>query len=272
MRASKGILFNRFLLAHVILLSILWTAPVLPAQPEFPNADFKVLKPDGSGQFGRAHFSLVTQKDGLLHARGQYRYFSGDYDVDEAWLKAKPDPTLPALVRYRHVFYHRDASIERVNEADLTSGQASCSVYGQGSNHTESGKLDFPADTYAGPGLLFPIRAFLRGSLKTGTFHNFNCSPGPRIYAIKIFPNAPARWELYPTDVIEVDIKPDFGILDLVIAPFIPRVRLWFDSVNDSELVGVESVRYYKGSSLLMVRETPPRSEDRIGLRHSGQR
>jgi hypothetical protein len=241
------------LAAAAILLGILWTASGGATEPDFPLADFKMLTPDGSRKIGYAHFD-TAEAHGLIHVRGQYNFISGDYDVDEAWLKPAQRTASPALFKYRHVFFHSDGSPERLSEADLNSGQATCSIYNNGTVQRASKKLDFPADTYAGPALVFPIRAFLRQSVSTSNeFHSFNCSPGPTIYALQISTRAQQRWTYHEGPVIEASVKPHFGPFDVWIAPFVPRVRLWFDPARDCEFIGAESMRYYKGLPFMMV-------------------
>ena len=241
------------LAAAAILLGILWTASGGATEPDFPLADFKLLTPDGSRKIGYAHFD-TAEAHGLIHVRGQYNFISGDYDVDEAWLKPAQRTASPPLFKYRHVFFHSDGSPERLSEADLNSGQATCSIYNNGTVQRASKKLDFPADTYAGPALVFPIRAFLRQSVSTSNeFHSFNCSPGPTIYALQISTRAQQRWTYHEGPVIEASVKPHFGPFDVWIAPFVPRVRLWFDPARDCEFIGAESMRYYKGLPFMMV-------------------
>jgi hypothetical protein len=217
---------------------------------------FKLLSSDGSRVIGSAHFEAEEGAKENLVIRGTYNFANGEYDIDEVWLDTRPTVPLPVLLRYRHSFFHADGSLDRASEADSTTGRASCSTYVNGKPQTVSEKLSFPADTYAGPAILLPIQDFLRrGSAGSAGFHDFHCAPGPKIYAISISVQPPGRWELYPGESLELDIQPDFGEFNIFVAPFVPKVRLWFDPARHFELVGAETARYYRGLPFIMVRK-----------------
>jgi hypothetical protein len=240
----------------VVLGALSGSATVTAASLDFPATDFKLLSADRSVVIGRAHFEMAARSSGRTLLQGKYQYTNGEYDIDENWFELGPDAQLPTLLSYRHAFFHADGSLDRLNEADLKSGQASCSIYVNGEAKTLNAKLTFPADTYAGPAVTLPIRNFIRrGSTEGAEFRDFSCSPGPKIYLVNASIERPAQWTLYPGELVQVDIKPDFGLLDILVAPFLPKIRLWFDPAEDFELVGAESSRYYRGLHFIMVRE-----------------
>jgi hypothetical protein len=202
---------------------------------------------------------LTEQKRKLLHLRGRYRFANGEQDLDESWLKPTPQGQLPALVKYRHVFFRADGSLERLSETDLNSGQATCSVYKDGVVQRQTRRLAFPADSYAGPALVLPIRAFLRHRASTRReLHSFNCSPGPEIYTIQISTITVPHWSYHTGAVVEASVRPHLERFDVLISPFLPNVRLWFDPLRVCEFIGAESVRYYRGPGFLMVSERNP--------------
>jgi hypothetical protein len=246
----------------VVLEALSGSATVTAASLDFPPTDFKLLSADGLVVIGRAHFKMAARSSGRALVQGKYQYTNGEYDIDEDWLEIRPDARLPTLLSYRHAFFHADGSLDRVNEADLKSGQASCSVYVNGEAKTLNAKLTFSADTYAGPAVTLPIRNFIRrGSTESAEFRVFSCAPGPKVYLLKASIERPAQWTLYPGKLVQVAIKPDFGLLDILVAPFLPKIRLWFDPAKDFELVGVESSRYYRGLNFIMVRELAVRRQ-----------
>jgi hypothetical protein len=243
-------------LRWIVVLGALSGSAVTAASLDFPATDFKLLSADGSVVIGRAHFKMAARSSGRALVQGKYQYSNGEYDIDEDWLEIRPDAHPPTLLSYRHAFFHADGSLDRVNEADLKSGQASCSIYVNGEAKTLNAKLTFPADTYAGPAVTLPIRDFIRrGSAESAEFRHFSCTPGPKIYLVNASIEQPAQWALYPGKLVQVDIKPDFGLLGILVAPFLPKIRLWFDPAKDFELVGAESSRYYGGLNFIMVRE-----------------
>src|SRR5438132_330596 len=146
----------------VVLGALSGSATVTPASSDFPPTDFKLLSADGSVVIGRAHFKMTRRSGGRALVQGKYQYTNGEYDIDEDWLETRADAHLPTLLSYRHVFFHADGSLDRVNQADLKSGQASCSIYVNGEAKTLNAQLTFSADTYAGPAVTLPIRNFIR--------------------------------------------------------------------------------------------------------------
>jgi hypothetical protein len=243
------------MLSGVVALSALSAATMVSAASvDFPPADFKLLSADGSVTIGQAHFKIAARTSGRALVQGKYQFSNGEYDVDEDWLEIRPNAELPTLLNYRHAFFHADGSLERVNEADLKSGHASCTTYVNGQAKTETAKLAL-ADTYAGPAETLPIRDFIRRrSTGSGEFRDFSCAPGPRIFLLRASIERPAHWTLYSGELVRVDIKPDVGWLDILVAPFLPKIRLWFDPAKEFELVGAESSRYYGGLNFILVR------------------
>jgi hypothetical protein len=145
---------------------------------------------------------------------------------------------------------------DRLSEVELRSGAASCTIYANGHAATESAKLTFPSDTYAGPAVLLPIRDFIRrGSQAKASFRDFTCAPGPKLYLVRIVVERRAHWPLYPGELVEADITPEFGWANNLVSPFVPKIRLWFNPAKGYDLIGAESSRYYKGLHFIMVRE-----------------
>jgi hypothetical protein len=211
------------------------------ASAEFLPTEYKLLSADGSRVIGQARFRIAARASGRELVQGRYRFNDGEYDVDEDWLEMQPGDRLPTLLTYKHVFFHPDGSFDRVSEADIERGRASCTIYVDRRPETQSAQLAFPPDVYAGPALILPIRHLVySGSKKKANFHAFTCAPGPKIYAISGSIKSAVDWRLYAGKVVEVDIQPDFGPLNFIVASFLPTIRLWFDPAKDFELVGVE--------------------------------
>src|SRR5437588_9472709 len=115
------------MLSWVVALSALSAATMArAASVDFPPADFKLLSADGSVMIGHAHFKIAARTSGHALVQGKYQFSNGEYDVDEDWLVIRPNAELPILLNYRHAFFRADGSLDRVTEADLKSGQASC--------------------------------------------------------------------------------------------------------------------------------------------------
>jgi hypothetical protein len=232
-----------------------WGAPI-----DFPPTDFKLLSADASAEIGRARFEIVARTSGRILVQGKYQFTNGEYDIDEDWLEMGPGMNLPVVLNYKHTFFQRDGSPDRVSQADFKSGQAGCTIYVNGRADIQTAKLAFPPDTYAGPAVMLPVREFIRrGSAERPGLHVFSCAPAPKIYLVRASIARNAEWSFYHGKLVQVDIEPDFGRLEILLAPFLPKIRLWFDPVKDFELVGAESSRYYRGLKFIMVRHPAAR-------------
>ncbi|HUN56935.1 MAG TPA: hypothetical protein VMU41_02380 [Candidatus Binataceae bacterium] len=229
------------------------------AATEFGPATFKILSPETSTLIGQVHFQVNELADGGLTVRSNARYTNGDTDNEEDRLAAPVKGGLPRQLTFSHDFFNPDGSLDRTNKADFVTGQATCTIYEDGQADVHSAKLDFPPDTYAGAPVVLPLRGALIGKVNLPIrFHYFTCVPSPRVVSVSAQVGTPAPWKYIEGDTVQVAIKPDFGWLNTVIAPFLPAVRAWFDPSRQWYLVGVESARYYRGPKILMVGDLAP--------------
>jgi len=241
----------------VILCAFSMSSVIGPPLTRLHEAHFKVLSADASAKIGNAYFEVIRPTSTQIILRVNYRFSNGDYDIDEDWLKLHRGGELPQMLKYKHTFFHANGSLDRVNEANFVNGNASCTIYDDGHAKVKSTKLSFPPDTYAGPAVMLPIRySLFRHSAAIANFHFFACASSPEIFVVAAAIRQPAHWTFYPGNLAEVDIRPDFGWLDFVIALFIPQIRLWFDPAHDFQFAGATASRYYRGLSFIIVRET----------------
>jgi hypothetical protein len=86
--------------------------------------------------------------------------------------------------------------------------------------------------------------------------HAFSCAPTPKIFAISVnIDPGNAVWTTYGAEAIRVEVRPDFGLLNLVIAPFVPKLHAWFDPNDRLAFIGDEAARYYKGDPIMLVKK-----------------
>ncbi len=241
--------------------------PAGAAGIDFPPTDYVIRGVDGASVIGRVHFSLEPGPGGLRTVHGDYHYANGDYDVEDETVREVPGAAAPQFVRSRHAFFKPDGSPERIGEADLAAGYGECTVYENGVAHATRAQLVFPPDTYAGAAVMIPLRDYLvAGAAGHAVFHVFNCVPEPKVVKVTAHVHRAAPWPYYPGELVQVSLKPDFGWLNLVIGPFLPEIRAWFDPNDDWVFVGGESARYYKGRKIMLVRAYPKAPQ----LRHGG--
>ena len=78
--------------------------------------------------------------------------------------------------------------------------------------------------------------------------------PGPRIFSVGAsLADRSEHWPLYPGDLVRLDMRPDLGPLNLILAPFMPTMDAWFNPTDDWNYVGGEFDRYFRGPHVLTV-------------------
>ena len=216
--------------------------------------EFTIYKPGTNEVMGHATYSVKTLGEYEV-VTGEYRYVNGSYDIEHDKLAVSPTARMLALIKYDHTFYRPDGSSDHATTADLQSGEASCIWDSNGKASTETKTLTFPSDTYAGGSVILALQTYLADAHDVVEFHAFNCVPGPKIFAVKAAPQGMAPWQYRAGPVMQVDMKPDFGWLNLVVAPFVPDIHAWFEPGQDWEFDGAQFTRYYKGPELVLVRK-----------------
>lgn len=241
-----------------VALLTLWKRPCAATSlPQLGVLSFEVLNAEGTEVIGHSHYQLSRGDHNLLIGRGEARLNNGEHDVEYDTLEARSDAP-PAMLTLAHQFYNADGSMQREIAADFRAGRAWCMRYQNGSAQTDSATLDFTPDSYGGSAVILPLEQYLaRGSTEPIKLRALNCIPGPRLVAVEAHIQKPSRWSHYPGQTVEVDIKPDLGWLDVVVAPFLPRLRAWFDPSDNWTLAGGEFSRYYRGPRIMLVREIP---------------
>lgn len=213
-----------------------------------------IFAPDSQRVIGDGHYHL-THLDGLDVVEGEDKYLDGEYDREEQHLRPSVGGLPPVLVDYKHRYFNADGTPQYEESLDARTGNASCKFFGSSVPDIHDTSVEVPADTYAGATQLMLLVGRLREAAPNITFHSFNCIPEPRIVAVKATPmSGPVTWPMYPGNLVKMEMKPDFGWLNVVLAPFIPRVFAWFDPANRFNYVGGQFDRYFKGRHVLMVR------------------
>jgi hypothetical protein len=222
----------------------------------FPPTTFDILSADTGLLVGHGRYTFDRVSGGFV-LRGDNRYLSGDYDLEEDHMVATDERPLPVLTSFRHSFHHRDGALYMEGRMDAESGIGSCAQSIGGKMSVTSEQLNFPADTYAGVSVLVPIQDFLRREEGSGILklHVFTCAPGPRLPSVEVEAEpATVTWQYYPGALVKTNIKADFGFFTFVIQPFLPKLAAWFDPSSRWLLVGAQLERHYRGDKIILVR------------------
>jgi hypothetical protein len=222
----------------------------------FPPTDFTILNPNTGATIGHSQYRVESTADGA-HLRGDNNYLDGQTDVETAHIRLAANGGQPRLTEFDHTFYNPDGSILRRAHLDLKSGAATCIDDAEGQKSDQSEVLSIPDDTWAGASIVIPIRDFLRAGDRgvSRPLHVFSCTPGPKIYAISVIIDpGNAVWTTYGAEAMRVEVRPDFGLLNLVVEAFVPKLHAWFDPNDRMMFVGDEAARYYKGPPIMLVK------------------
>jgi hypothetical protein len=225
---------------------------------ELSATEVTIFAPDSEHVIGHGHYKL-SHVDGFDVVEGENKYLDGESDREEQQVRPSVGGLPPVLVHYRHRFFNADGTPQYEDSLDARTGDAACRRYDSDVPDIREAVLKIPADTYAGATQLMLLVGRLREGAPNITFHAFNCIPDPRIIAIKATPlSGPAAWPMYPGKLVKMEMKPDLGWLNVLVAPFIPKVYAWFDPADAFNYVGGQFDRYYKGRHVLMVRAHDP--------------
>jgi hypothetical protein len=246
---------NVWLIIFMMAGGFLIIMPTFARALDLPPSDFKILNADGTRVIGHGHYEVTPDGNGFATAFGEDRFDNGEYDVEHDKLETGEGDKPPRMITFEHKFFAPDGSLERVGKADFRTGKASCTIYENGKPEVHAATLNLPPDTYAGSVIIIPLRNYLlEGGRGPVVLHDFNCIPGPKVLKVKAYVRNASTWKFYSGQVVQVDIKPDFGWLNLVVAPFVPDIRAWFSPSDDWHFVGGEFTRYYKGPQIILAR------------------
>ena len=226
------------------------------AQSAFDLSATKVtiFAPGGGPAIGEGYYKL-SRVGGVDVVEGANKYLNGEYDREEQTIKPSVEEMPPVLINFKHEFFNPDGSLQYSDSLDVRTGHAVCKRFDSSLPDIRESTLKVPADTYAGATQLMLVIGRLRLGATNIRFHSFNCLPDPRIIAIKATPlSGPVSWSMYPGNLLQMEMTPDFGWLNILLAPFIPRIYGWFAPTDGFEFVGGQFDRYYRGRHILLVR------------------
>jgi len=225
---------------------------------DFGALELKVLSPDGKQTIGSTRFT-VSRDNTTVEVKGETRYLDGEHDNESERLHVGSPDSTPRLDSYEHWFFNADGTPYMVDRLDAKSGIASCTSYAAGNIKMRKSRLEVPADSFAGASELMMVVGDLRRRTHEVRFHAFACVPGPELFSVEAsVPNRSQHWLLYPGDLVRLDMRPDLGVLNLLLAPFMPTMDAWFNPDDGWSYVGGEFDRYFRGPHVLTVRVSPP--------------
>ena len=224
---------------------------------DLSGRQFRILSSDGKLTIGYTAFS-VSESKSVQEIKGETHYLDGESDKEEVVLHLDPGTDVPKLDTYQHSFLNADGSLQMVDALDAKTGVASCTSYNSGAMKVRKSQLEVPGDSFAGASGLMMMAASLRRGIREIRFHAFACAPGPEIFTVKAaLSEQSEHWPHYPGDLFRLDMKPDLGALNLLIAPFLPTMDAWFNPKDNWNYVGGEFDRYFRGPHVLTVLLAP---------------
>jgi hypothetical protein len=253
MISSRGLIAIAALSA--LMLGAVASQAAEPGTFNITATDTVIMAPDSDQVIGHGHYDVLHQ-NGLDMVKGENKYLNGEYDLEEQSVRPDTSGQPPALVSYRHQYFNADGTPQYEDSLNAVTGMAGCKRYDSSTPDIREKTISkIPPDTYAGATQLMLLVGRLRQGAESITFHSYNCLPNPTIVPITARPlSQKIEWPLYPGKLMQLEMKPDLGWLNPLVAPFVPKVYGWFDPSNTFNYVGGEFDRYYKGRHVLMVR------------------
>jgi hypothetical protein len=251
---------NTALLLAVSLVASVAVCSNTSALDANPAGSFqlKILSPDGKRTIGSTRFT-VTRDNTSEEIKGETTYINGEHDSESERLQAGSPESTAKLDTYEHSFFNADGTLQMLDTLDAKSGVSSCTSYSAGKINARKSRLEVPGDSFAGASELMMVVERLRHGIREIRFHAFACVPGPRIFSVEAsLPDRSTHWLLYPGDLVRLDMQPDLGVLNLLIAPFLPKMDAWFNPNDNWNYVGGEFDRYFRGPHVLTVRVPSP--------------
>lgn len=246
-----------FLAAGIVWCAIFAGSSAWAASLNLRSADFEILDARSQQVVGAAHFDIGPSRNGAQIVVSEAHYKNGDYDVERDDFDTQAAGPVPQMITYLHTFYHPNGTLFLKSDIDFRTGKVACTTYPAGKPVVASQTFKLPPDTYAGAATILPLQDSLRtGNKGPITMDDVVCMPGPKLVKVEARAHPPAPWDNYP-HAVRADIKPDFGWLDYLIAPFLPEMHAWFSPRQDLELIGAQFARYYKGPEIILRRASP---------------
>jgi hypothetical protein len=243
-------------------IAILLAPQVEAAGINFPPSDFNIVNPTTGTVIGQSHYEVI-QSGSDITVRGQNRFMDGETDAEEDQMTQEAGAPLAKLLRFNHAFYAPDGTLQLQGAADLIAGTANCVDNRPQSQTNASQQMKFPPDTFAGASILLPIQQFMSRTHGIGTLkiNAFSCAPSPKVIPVSVtIDPVQHTWTYHAGNLDMADITPDFGLMDVVISHFIPRLDAWFDPDSDWALIGARLERFYRGPTITMVRAAAPKA------------
>ena len=239
--------------------AVIWGNPngLAANSGDFGTLQLKILSPDGKQMIGSTRF-MVVRDNSIEEIKGETRYLNGEHDSESERLYVGNPDFAPRLDTYEHSFFNSDGTLHMVDTLETKSGVATCTSYAAGKIRARKAQLDIPADSFAGASELMIVVSSLRKGIREIKFHAFACVPGPELFSVQAsLPDRTEHWPLYPGDLVRLDMRPDLGALNLLLAPFLPKIDAWFNPNDNWNYVGGEFDRYFRGPHVLTVRVPP---------------
>jgi hypothetical protein len=63
----------------------------------------------------------------------------------------------------------------------------------------------------------------------------------PKLLLVSVLVPEGEEWPMYPGKLVGLELQPDFGRLNIPIAPFLPKLYFWFDPNNNWNYAGAAS-------------------------------
>jgi len=233
---------------------------ILPLPSVFGNIPAETWDAESGKRVGEATMSVVRRPDGLIEMVGISGIDGSAKTEARAVLEVVPGGDGLRLLSQSSESHDESGQSLGVLSIDHTQGKATCGV------PPGSGKapavVELPAnDRVVNVPLNLLFHELVTGESEHVAFQVLLCRFGARLIPARASVTGPRKKG--GTGLLEVVYNVDFGMLNSLAAPFLPKLSFWFDPDSPAAWVGHRMPLFSKGPTVLVVRSgfTPAQLE-----------
>ena len=233
---------------------------VLPLPTMFGNIPAETWDADSRQRVGEATMSVTRRPDGLVEMVGISGIDGSARTEARALLEVVDGGEGLRLLKQSSESHDEQGRSLGLLSIDHTAGRATCGAP-PGSGE-ESKVVELPADDrVVNVPLNLLFHELVTGKTEQVAFQVLLCRFGARLIPALAKVTQPRGSD--GNGLLEVEYNVDFGMLNALAAPFLPKLSFWFDPDSPAAWVGHRMPLFSKGPTVLVVRSgiTPAQLE-----------
>jgi len=224
---------------------------ILPLPSVFGNIPAETWDAESGERVGEATMSVVRRPDGLIEMVGASGIDGSANTLARAVLEVVPGGDGLRLLRQSSESHDAKGRSLGVLSIDHQEGRATCGVP-PGSGDSPA-VVELPAqDRVVNVPLNLLFHELVTGKTEQVSFQVLLCRFGARLIPARAKVIAPLQKD--GSGLLEVEYNVDFGMLNSLAAPFLPKLSFWFDPDSPGSWIAHRMPLFSKGPTVLVVR------------------